>query len=485
MLASNGVSARLVPWCAILAMGCAKHAPTQSSPSASVGGYSGASGPDVSVTAGASGIGGNSSSSGNNSSGGASGRTSTAAENTAGHGSAGNGGPSNGSSGGNAAAGQSGSGGTVASDCGANLLPVPDDVAVRGPWDVGVRTVHIGRLTVELFYPAQPGSSLNHSEATYSLRDWLPPQEIAKVPEDHSPPIGPIGGHLYRDLPVDDAHGPYPIVIFIHGTASMRIASGSTNTQWASRGFVVLAADYPGLGLTDQLNSACGYPTTGDQDIEGDVNTQLSALGSASGDLAFLAGHLDTTRLGISGHSQGACIAATLSTLPNLQIVIPMAGSMPVSASPSLKSLMFIAGMDDTVIGYDAPLLGNVVCPAGATDDKDAYADSPGPPDVHKRLVGIKGGGHLAVTDLCQKNKQGLNAIDEAKADGVCGIDTAVIIGLPALFDCGSIDWMDGVKAVNYATTAALEETLLCKDRSAQFDQLGSNPLIGDYQHAP
>lgn len=67
-----------------------------------------------------------------------------------------------------------------------------------------------------------------------------------------------------------------------------------------------------------------------------------------------------------------------------------------------------------------------------------------------------------------------------------CGIDTAVIIGLPALFDCGTLDLAAGVSAVNYVSTAALEETLHCKDRSAQFDGLRATvPSVGDFRHAP
>jgi hypothetical protein len=392
-----------------------------------------------------------------------------------------------------AAAGGNGSAGApaaVGGTCaGQNLLAVPDDPRMRGPWDVGVKTAMIGRTTVEVLYPAQAGSSAGMPEATYNLKDWLPPQERSKVPDDHSPPVGPIGGHLYRDVPIDGDHGPYPIVIFIHGTASMRIASLSTNVQWASRGFVVLAADYPGLGLLDQLNSACGYPTTGDQDIAGDVQAQLTALANPSGDLAMLAGHVDTTRVGISGHSQGACVSATLSTLTGVQIVMPLAGATNVSAAPGLKSIFWLAGLSDMVIGYDSVLLGSSVCPANpgpATDDVDAYTASPGSPAVTKRLVGITGGGHLAPTDLCQKNMQGLNAIQESEADGVCGIDTAVIIGLPALFDCGTIDWMAGVAATNYGTTAALEETLQCRDRTAQFANMQAMvPIIGDYRHDP
>jgi hypothetical protein len=55
-------------------------------------------------------------------------------------------------------------------------------------------------------------------------------------------------------------------------------------------------------------------------------------------------------------------------------------------------------------------------------------------------------------------------------------------IGLAALSDCGSIDWKVGVEAVNYATAAALEETLLCQDRSKQFASLKTNlPVVGEF----
>lgn len=362
-----------------------------------------------------------------------------------------------------------------------------------------MRTVTIGRLTVEVVYPAEPGSTAGLPEATYDVRDWLPPSERSKVPDAASPAVGPIGGHLYRDVPIDAGHGPYPVAIFVHGTASFRIASGSTLVQWASRGIVVLGADYPGLFLADQLCqttgsaslNACNCAETGAQDIPGDVNTQLAALASPSGGLAFLAGRLDTGRIALSGHSQGGCVAASLSGLPNVQAVLPFSASTTVYPSASLQSILYASGMVDTVMGYDAAQLGNFVCP-NASDGtpafsvKKGYTDSPGPTAVTKRLVGIAGGGHLVPTDLCQNNAFGRNAIQEAEQDGVCGIDTAVIIGLPALFDCGTIDMPTGVRAVNYASTAALEETLLCRDRSAAFASLQTNvPVVGEFLHAP
>jgi dienelactone hydrolase len=379
--------------------------------------------------------------------------------------------------------------------CGSSLLPVPADPGVRGPWKVGVRTATIGRLTVEVTYPAKPGSEAGKPIVTYDVRSWLPVPEQKKVPDANSPAVTAIGGDIFRDLPIDDAHGPYPVIINIHGTASFRIANGSALAQWASRGFVVFSADYPGLDLTDMLATAADCQladmtkASGMQDVPGDVKTQMDAINAPSGDVAFLAGHVDPNRIGITGHSQGACITATLTTDPHVQVVVPMAGSVQVAPSSTLKGLMFIAGMDDKVIAYANPLgsIGNVVCLQGNLQQSDtgAYMASPGPPAVNKRLVGITGGGHLVPTDLCQTNAQGRNAIQEAQMDGVCGINDAVVIGLPALFDCGTIDWQTGVHDVNYASTAAFEEVLMCRDHSAEFASLKTAlPTVGDFQEA-
>ena len=376
--------------------------------------------------------------------------------------------------------------GPVGAGCtGTTLLKLGDDMKARGPWDVGVRTVKIGRLTVEAFYPAQPGSTANVPEATWDLTSFLPESERSKIPASHAAPVGALGGHVYRDVPLDGDHGPYPVVIFIHGTASFRVGSASTNAHWASRGLVVLAADYPGLGLADQLavTAACSLPTSGDQDLPSDVSLQLAALKAPTGDVAFLDKHLDMTRVGISGHSQGACIAATLSTDPGVRIVLPLDGATGAATSSTLESVMYVSGMADQVIGYDSLEFGSLVCPTGSVSSKSAYQASPGPPKVKKRLVGIKGGGHLVPTDLCRPNTAGKVATKESEDDGVCGISSAVNgLGLSALSDCGTIDWMAGVEAVNYATAAALEETLLCQDRTKQFATLKTNePLVGEF----
>ncbi len=373
--------------------------------------------------------------------------------------------------------------------CGSSLLAVPSDPGARGPWKVGVQTVTIGRLTVEITYPAQPGSESGMPEVTYNASAFLPGTEATKIKTPTF--LAPVGGDLYRGLPIDAAHGPYPVIINIHGTASFRVANISMLTQWGSRGFVVLSADYPGLDLHDMLASTidCNLPTSGSQDVPTDVTTQITALASPTGPLAFLAGHIDVSRLGITGHSQGACITATLSTDPHVQVVVPMAGSVAVATSSTLKGITFIAGIDDKVITYNSGLgsIGNVVCTQGNLQQSDtgAYTASPGPPAVKKRLVGITGGGHLSVTDLCTLNSAGVDAAHEAINDKVCGVGDAVIIGLAALDDCGTVDMDTGIHDTNYASTAAFEEVLMCTDRSAAFANLQQNlPTVGDYHQA-
>ncbi|HEX7668972.1 MAG TPA: hypothetical protein VF395_05295 [Polyangiaceae bacterium] len=372
------------------------------------------------------------------------------------------------------------------------LLTIPDDPSVRGPWSVGVRTVKVGRLTAEVLYPAAPGSEAGLPEVTYDIRKWLPPDLQSKVPDAESPQVKPIGGKLFRDVPIDGANGPYPVVIFMHGTSSFRIASGSTNVHWASRGFIVIAADYPGLMLADQLCTAgCACTASGSPDYANDIQAQITALKSPAGDLAFLGTRPDMSRIALSGHSVGGCTVATLSADSNVQVIIPLSSAAPTPAtSPStLKSTLYVSGMADTVFNYTGPgSLGDIVCPFsnnGAVTD--AYTNSSGPPAVKKRLMGVTGGGHLLPTDLCQANAQGNNAIQVLHNHMICGVDSVAVFGLPRLFDCGAtgFDWQAGVKDVNYATTAALEETLMCKDRSAAFANLKTAlPTVGDFQEA-
>jgi hypothetical protein len=103
---------------------------------------------------------------------------------------------------------------------GSTLLKLPDDTSVRGPWPIGSKTLKFGRFSaVELFYPAQPGSEQGKPEIEYDMREFLPEAERKKIPDADATIVK---AKTFRDLPLDAAHGPYPVMIFVHGTARHR-----------------------------------------------------------------------------------------------------------------------------------------------------------------------------------------------------------------------------------------------------------------------
>jgi hypothetical protein len=364
---------------------------------------------------------------------------------------------STGGSGGTTATG--GSGGTggataEAQGCSADvkLLATSADSAERGPWPVGAKTVKIDTLTAEVWYPAEVGSDAGKSHVTYDMRDWLPASEMGKIP-DAAAPVQDCG--CYRDLPMDAKHGPYPVVVFIHGTAGFRTQSLAHMEHWASRGFVVVAADYPGLYLGDALNLNLS------NDLPGDTNKILAALGAPAGDIAFLKDRIDMTHAGLSGHSAGGAAVKGFGSTPGVRVLIPMAAG-GTDPSPTLESTLILGGVNDKVVKYDNQLQG--------------FTDSA----PRKRLVGLSNTGHLFPTDLCWvTNKDGQNIVETAQ---MYGIKNANLAG--GLFDCptGQLERDKARAIVNYATTAALEEKLTCKAGNP-FDGIQAKyPDIADFK---
>jgi hypothetical protein len=332
------------------------------------------------------------------------------------------------------------------------LLANPSDFAARGPWAVGAKTAAIGSLTAEVWYPAPPGSDAGKATERYDIRKQLPASEAVKIPDADNPWQD---CKCVRDLELDAAHGPYPVVVFVHGTASFRHQSLSQVTHWASRGFVVVAVDHPGLRLGDMLGMACGGSSPS-QALSTDIDMVIAALGQPTGELAFLAGHVDMTRLAVTGHSAGGGAAAAAATKPGVQVVISMAGNRATTTASSL----YLGGLSDSVVSW-----GQV---------RTAYEGAAKP----RRLVGITGGGHLTFSDLCQtKNPSNKDLLEVANQYQVCGAQLAGF-----LFDCDPsyIEGPAGWSIVNYASSAVLESVLHCRDGASLSALEGTYPSVAE-----
>lgn len=208
------------------------------------------------------------------------------------------------------------------------------------------------------------------------------------------------------------------------------------------------------------LAMACGGSPPA-QNLSANLDSMIAALSAPSGDLAFLSGHIDTSRIAVAGHSAGGSAAADAAGKPGVHAVISLAGNKSTAASSALSATLYMGGLSDTVVSW-----GQV---------KTAYDGAAKP----RQLVGIDKGGHLTFSDLCQtKNAAGQDLLEIAKAHQVCGAQLAGF-----LFDCdpAHIDGPTGWTIVNYATSAVLEQTLQCQSARSLASIKSTYPAVTEY----
>jgi dienelactone hydrolase len=346
--------------------------------------------------------------------------------------------------------------GAFAEGCdGATRRRLPEDPAQRGPYDVGARTIELPRLRAEVWYPAAPGAAEGRALRIYDLREALAPSEAEKVSDAQNPwqPCDCVEG-----IEPDREGGPFPVVVFVHGTASFRTQSLGLATVLASRGFVVVAADHPGLSLHDTLAPFCGYPSTGSQALVNDISLLLATLSADDeGPLAFLSGRLAADRVALVGHSAGGNAVAQAAGLPGVRAVASLAGAVPIEVA-AVRGL-FLAAREDSIV---AP-----------SRTRSAFDASVGP----RAFATIEGAGHLAFSDLCAtQNADGENLLEVGVGVGLCGAQLAGF-----LFDCdpGHRAPEEVNPPFHAAVVAALSGPLQCAEIDVG-EALAAYPIVAD-----
>ena len=174
-----------------------------------------------------------------------------------------------------------------------------------GPYRVGRQVItitsHTGRSrTIDVWYPA-------NATATGRLSTYVGPAFSG---------LASTGRALDR-VPVAKG-GPFPLVVYSHGSGAMRFIATFFTETLASHGFVVISADHTGDTISDVF---AGHPSTPGQEPQiiasraADVRMIVSVVLTRSatrGDLLYKA--VDARRIGITGHSYGGLTAfATVS----------------------------------------------------------------------------------------------------------------------------------------------------------------------------
>lgn len=261
------------------------------------------------------------------------------------------------------------------------------DLAAVGPHPVGITTVTMpsGALA-EIWYPAGPEAE--GATDSYAVRDFTPQLMRELVPAEIDDTVTVAAG---RDAAVAD-DGPFPLVLFSHGSTSFRLQSSNLAHHLASWGMVVASPDHASRNLVNLLEPAADAPAA--------VDDMLATLDVVLADAA-LGPAIDPDRIGVSGHSAGG--GTTLATVAALEVagyVSYASGSYDGAALPDVPS-MFMAGSGDTVVE-----------PART---RAAFDSAPAP----SWYLEFADSGHLAFSDLCAVGDGDATLIGLAEAAGL------------------------------------------------------------------
>jgi predicted dienelactone hydrolase len=216
----------------------------------------------------------------------------------------------------------------------------------------------------------------------------LPPGLKKLVPAGYSVTY-PSGG--VTGAPV--APGRYPLVVFSHGYAGFRDQSTFLTARLASWGFVVAAPDHFSRDLTEVLGgpTAATAKTTDVQDLKATIALMKAEDESAASPLSH---HVDLSLVGAVGHSAGgAAVEALAATDRQVTTFVGLAGAT-VGAFGATK------GGPDSMVPYQSGLLMSGTADQVVSDTSmiSAYGKLHAP----KRLILVKGAGHLVFADLCE-----------------------------------------------------------------------------------
>ena len=242
------------------------------------------------------------------------------------------------------------------------------DVRQSGPFGVGVRIISM----------TKPAENPPNDPRTLDTMVWYPTTAGA----------GPIhsvyGGVL--DAPVDGSGGPYPVVMFSHGSCGYPAQSVFLTTLLASRGFVVVAPPHPGNTIYDGLG-VCGSGASlarsaieRPADVIFALDEMLAATALPSSDFH---GVLDPTRIGMMGHSFGGFTTyRVVAQDARFAVAIPLAPAAGGAAPMTIPSLSMISTLDSLVNNAQV---------------RAVYASS-SPPKI---LVELQNTGHYAYSNGC------------------------------------------------------------------------------------
>ncbi len=226
------------------------------------------------------------------------------------------------------------------------------DTASLGPYAVGRRTVTITdpdrddrTITTDVWYPTD---ATDGEASTYSFAPGIE-----------------YDSDVALDAPAVSTEGPFPMVVYSHGSGGLRYVASYFTETLASHGVVVVAPEHDGNTTINRFLDNSDPPEVIAANRPVDVSVTISALLDGTVD-AEVAEAIDAENIGVTGHSFGGYTAlavgggvAALSIEPDARVdaVIAFAPAAALLADADLAAIglptMVISGTLDTTTPID------------------------------------------------------------------------------------------------------------------------------------
>ncbi len=276
--------------------------------------------------------------------------------------------------------------------------PPTDDIVLdiaTGPYEVGVTTVTIADtsggdrdLTVDVWFPLAPDAAAG-----------LAPHQYTLLPGTYYE--SPRAFTAEAELIAPD--GPYPLVVYSHGSGSVRYIHSNYTEAIASNGYLVVAPDHIGNTVFERLAEVEADGDAIALNRPRDVTAVIDAfLNPESQETVGFVASVDPGRIAVTGHSFGGFTAYAMASgfaneagefvaderVGAIIALAPAAGESLLSdellASIEIPSLVMV-GTDDTT----TPVEPNVTRPWELTASSPAYR------------VDLVAAEHQTFTDIC------------------------------------------------------------------------------------
>lgn len=265
------------------------------------------------------------------------------------------------------------------------------EAGTAGPYAVGLRTLTLTdsgdesrSFSVDVWYPVDAADTTGLANAEYSF----------------IPGLGYTSEVSFTDAPA--AEGPFPLVVYSHGSGGFRWVATFFTEFLASKGFVVAAPDHTGNTAIDGFTGGSVDSPTNANNRPGDVTDTIDAvLAANANDADPLAGRVDDTRIGLTGHSFGG-FTALASVSGHTNAVGTTVADPRITAVVVMAPYTLLLS-DDELAAVDLPTMM-----ISATDDLttpiETNTERPwnlisGRPLVR---IDITAASHNSFTDLCQ-----------------------------------------------------------------------------------